>query len=143
MRAGQPQRRPARHQARGPEASVLAVDPLAGHAFVATEGDDTITMLDAGSGAVVRTTPVGLVPVALATDPRTAHVFTGGPAEPGGALGPGRESRPVAGRVSMLDTRSGALLCTVRVETAPMALAMDARSGRPGRCQRRRCAGRA
>lgn len=114
----------------GPGATALAIDERAGHAFVANEGAGTVSLLDARTGALLRTTALGLVPVALAVNVGAERVFVAGPVEPGPAYGPGREPRPVAGRVSVLDTRSGALLRTVRVGASPVALAVDARTGR-------------
>lgn len=108
----------------GSEASAVAVDERAGHAFVATEGDGRVSMLNARTGAALRTTALDQAPLAMATDAHTARVFVGGPVTPAWTHG------ATTGRISVLDTRSGTLVRTVLVATMPVALAVDVRTER-------------
>jgi YVTN family beta-propeller protein len=91
---------------RGP--SALAVDPRSGHVFVANSVDGTVTMLDARTGRVLRTTSVGGDPDQLQVNPRTARAFV---------------LRAADDTVTVLDTGTGAVLGTLRLGAAP-ALAL-------------------
>ncbi len=85
----------------------------------------TVRLLDERSGALVRTTTVGLDPLAVAVDERAARVFvasTGPTDRYANARG--------AGTVSMLDARSGALLHTAKVGLRPQEMVTDERTGR-------------
>ena len=84
--------------------SALAVDPRSGHVFVANSADNTVTMLDARTGRVLRTTVVGSAPEQLQVNPHTAHAFVLSADD---------------GSVSVLDTRSGAVLRTLRLGAGP------------------------
>jgi YVTN family beta-propeller protein len=112
--------------------SALAVDSRQGHVFVADDADDTVAMLDALSGAVLHTTPVGVVPLAVSVNERTARLFVVGPSGPArSALGPRAASYSGAsGLLSVLDSRSGALLRTTPLGGGPSALAVDERTAR-------------
>lgn len=110
----------------GVDASAVAVDSRQGHVFVANSGDETVSMLNARSGALMRTTAVRLAAGALAVEAATARLFVIG----GGRLGPGSSYTSDRGLLSLLDTRSGALLRTLTVGHAPRALAVDARTAR-------------
>ena len=59
----------------GRSPSAIAVDPRSGHVFVANSGDNTLTMLDARSGAVLRTIIVGAYPDQMQVNPQTERVF--------------------------------------------------------------------
>ena len=65
----------------------VAVDPAAGTVFVANEGDDTVSMIDAATGTVTATIPVGQdpnsAPIGVAADPAagTIYVTLGGDSE--------------------------------------------------------------
>ncbi len=87
-----------------PPTAVLAVDERAGHVFVAGGGDAAgrglVSILDARSGAPLRTIRVGTYARAVAVDPRTGHVFV---------------LDDHAAMLSTLDTSSGAVLRTVGV----------------------------
>jgi len=102
----------------------LAIDDRSGRVFVVNEGPErdgfpigpsSISLLDADTGAVLRTVTVGYGARALAIDERQGHVF-------------------VANRgtdtVSMLNARSGSILRTTTVGTTPLALAVNERTGR-------------
>jgi DNA-binding beta-propeller fold protein YncE len=81
-------------------------------------------VLDARSGRILRTIPLGLTPTALAVDERTGSVFvlTWMPVFHGsGMLSPAV--------VSVLDARTGAVLRTVPVGLSAAALAVDERTG--------------
>lgn len=117
-----------------PEA--VAVDGRTGHVFVAMSGAASLSvplsidpgqvaMLDARTGAVIHTSRVGVAPAALAVDARYHHVLVAnvGVVDPRGiAQGPGT--------VSVLDTRSGAVVRTVTVGIAPNDIALDERDSR-------------
>jgi DNA-binding beta-propeller fold protein YncE len=92
----------------------LAVDDRTGRVFVASIDGDSVSMLDAHSGAVLRTIPrIGIRP--LVVDARAGHVFV-----------------PGARGLSMLDARTGRLLRTAALTTATGAvvLAVDEADGR-------------
>lgn len=76
----------------------------------------TVSMLDATTGALLRTVTVGAFPSAMTVDAQTNHVFVS-------TQGSGLAH---SGRVSMLDARSGTLLRTVFAGDDPVALAVDA-----------------
>jgi YVTN family beta-propeller protein len=101
----------------------LAVDERSGHVFVTNALDNSVSVVDARSAAVVRTIPVGHTPLAVMVDEHVSHAFVlgAGPWDNGYSSG--------QGTVSLLDTRSGAVLHTVSVGIGASALAVDARSG--------------
>jgi len=98
-----------------------------------TSGESRITVLDAGSGRVVRAFSLGhraFVPTTFgeppaAVDPRTGRVFVPTSRQLGGD---GVPEGP--GTVTVLDGRSGALLRTLPVGHAPLAVALDGRTRR-------------
>jgi serine/threonine-protein kinase len=107
-------------QAPGP----LAVDAPAGRVFVLGQGSSSVAVLDARSGALLRTVTVDRTGPgdaswvdAVAADERRGRVLV---ASDNGSTA----------RVTVLDGRSGATLRTITVPLAPVAMAMDARSGR-------------
>jgi YVTN family beta-propeller protein len=116
----------------GPAPAALAVAARSGHLFVADSAADTVTMLDARTGAPLATTTVGQAPVALTVDEVHGRVFTLN--IPNScvvtALGPGRVCQNAPSSVSVLDRRRGVLLGTVDVGSGTGALAVDARAGR-------------
>lgn len=93
-----------------------------GHAWVAAGG--VVSMLDTQSGAVVLTSAVGQSATALAVDGRRgrAYVVTRSGSS---TFAPGGDS----GALSVLDTRSGAVLKTISVGVAPTAVAVDESNG--------------
>ncbi len=116
---------PLRAVSLGIEATTAAVDERSGHVFVtvvgATRFDDTpvgagsVSMLDAQTGALVRTVKVGRRPVATAVDAQTARVFV---------------ANGDSNTVSVLDARSGTVIRTVPVRRTPQAIAVDEKTGR-------------
>jgi DNA-binding beta-propeller fold protein YncE len=124
----------------------ITVDERTGHVFVSTmgpaalisgglgfgrqsipvsRGHGSVVMLDARNGSVLRSVPVGIGPGAMAVDARHHHLLVtnvGAMDSTGTPLGPGG--------VSVLDTRSGAVLRTVPVGLAPGDVAVDERAGR-------------
>ena len=98
-----------------------------------TSGESRITVLDAGSGRVVRAFSLGhraFVPTNFgappaAVDPRTGRVFVPTSRQLGSD---GSPEGP--GTVTVLDGRSGALLRTLPVGHAPLAVALDGRTRR-------------
>lgn len=109
----------------GDNARALAVDEGAGRVFVTTFADDTVSALDARSGALLRTTWVGPHPAAIAVDRRARRVFI---ANTGILDRQGRYRG--GGSVSVLDARSGMLLQTIPIGQSPGALAVDTRRNR-------------
>jgi len=127
----------------------LAVDEHTGHVFVLSQGNGghgTVSMLNARSGAVLATTYVGGAPIALAVDERSGRAFVTGAGD-----GADRKAgvQPVdgmyawlahtsatwlthqdTGHVTVLDTRSDAVLRIVAVGQGPSAVAVDAGAGR-------------
>ncbi len=99
----------------------------------AARGESRITVLDAGSGRLVHIFSLGhraFVPTTYgaplaAVDPRTGRVFVPTSRQLGGD---GSPEGP--GTVTVLDGRSGALLRTLPVGHAPLAVALDGRTRR-------------
>jgi DNA-binding beta-propeller fold protein YncE len=119
----------------GDNPRALAVDARRGRVLVANAGDGTVSLIDARSGALLRTTALGLAPLAVAVDERTAHAFVSGPAVPGAVTlptweGSTREGSAPAGLLSVLDTRTGALLGSTALGTWAAILAVDERTAR-------------
>lgn len=86
----------------------------------------SISVLDARTGAVIRTVPVAanLNPATIAVDERHGRVFVtsqGSTDSTGAFMGPGR--------VYVLDAQSGALLRIISVGVAPIAAAVDEQTG--------------
>ena len=77
----------------------LAVDGRTGRVFVANRDDNTVSVLVATSGAVLRTIAVGPRPSALAVDEQTGRVFVVDPF--------------YSGVISVLDATSGRIRRTV------------------------------
>jgi len=103
------------------------VDTRTGRVFVANDGGGTgsVSVLDARSGALLRTVTVGPHPFVMAVDGRSGRVFVTslGAMDAAGLLtGPGS--------VSVLDAQSGMLLRTVPVGVEPAVVAVDERAGR-------------
>lgn len=89
-----------------------------------------VDVLDATTGATLRTVPLGRYAVAVAVDAARgrAFVLTADTIARTGAYGP---IRPVGlGRVAVLDAATGEVQGVVAVGLAPSALAVDARTGR-------------
>jgi len=99
----------------------LGEDERTGTVFVANAYDDSVSMVDAGSGRVVRTVPLALPPRAIAVDQRRGRVI----------VLTSEEFMPSApaGQVKVLDGRTGRLLHTVAVGADASALALDERTG--------------
>jgi len=103
------------------------VDTRTGRVFVANDGGGTgsVSVLDARSGALLRTVTVGPHPFVMAVDGRSSRVFVtslGAMDAAGHLTGPGS--------VSVLDARNGALLRTLPVGVEPAVVAVDERAGR-------------
>lgn len=133
-------------------ALAVAVDTRRGHIFVLTSdgigyngdpgGRGRVVMLDAATGAVLRTTLVGTVPSvvnfvtgsadisALAVDEQTGRVFVANQPGPAPGFGLTHPPRRPPGSVSVLDAATGALVRTTPVGIFPVALADDAPAGR-------------
>ena len=90
----------------------LAVDGPTRRVFVANYTAATVSMLDAGSGAVLATTAVGPFPDALAIATTPGRVFVASGVTPPGC-------------VDVLDAGTGGLLQTVAVGLGDHALAVD------------------
>lgn len=104
----------------GPDPSSVAVDMRASRVFVVNNGDNTITMLDARDGQVLRTINLTGTPTALAVDERRGHLL----------IGVTSFRLDGQGTVATLDSRTGALLHTTDVGPQPNAIAIDQRAGR-------------
>lgn len=108
--------------------TTLLTDERSHHVFGIIGVDDTVSVLDASTGTVLRTAhtvPVHTVPLALAVDERTEHVFV-----TSNKLYAGAASVNTRGYVDMLDARTGTVLRTVAVGILPLAVAVDERRGR-------------
>jgi DNA-binding beta-propeller fold protein YncE len=103
-----------------PSPGPVAVDERSGHAFVLDRSIDSFSIIDTASGRVLHTINVGAqtYPQAVAVDGHTGRVF----------IAVSDESR--AGRVRVLEVRSGRILRTVMVGWDPIALVVAVRAGR-------------
>jgi len=99
--------------------TALAVDERRGRLYLAPYSESSslgsVTTLDAASGHLVATTPVGKLPMAIAVDHTGGRVFV-------------LTSSDHA--VTALDAATGRYLATLPVGYAPVAIAADERSGR-------------
>jgi YVTN family beta-propeller protein len=89
------------------------VDERAERVLVVNQSSNTVTVLDAQKGAVLRTVAVGEYPDSAALDARRGRAFVGA----------------FDGTVSVIDTRSGKLLRTTLVGGGVNALAVDQQAG--------------
>lgn len=97
---------------------LAAVDERTNHIFTLLANAYDTAMIDAATGALLHTTRlVGKGPLGIAIDAQTSRAFVGSVGRPGGNT------------VGVLDTRSGALLCTIPVGLYPSLLAVDERAG--------------
>jgi len=131
--------------------NALAVDDHAGRAVALTANffgssgvnpnSGAVQILDTTTGALVRSTPLTGLPVALVADVRTgrlivthfgsARVVTTQTGPGGGVQGRSVSLVPTGkGRVSVLETRSGRLLRTTQVDGVPGAIALGVTPGR-------------
>ena len=105
----------------------IAIDTRSGRVFVANYGGNSVSMLDAHTGLVLRTIPLltSSHPRRIAVDERSGHVFVEsvGALDNSGAL-------TGAGAVTMLDATSGAILGGAAVGRGPLALAVDSKTSR-------------
>ncbi len=98
-------------------------------------GPGEVRMLDARSGAVLRTVPVGVVPTALAVDARHGLILVAawGSRDSYATSGAARVTikAPLVapGSVSVLDATSDAVRRTITLDTSPRAIAVDERTG--------------
>jgi YVTN family beta-propeller protein len=86
------------------------VDERRGRVFVANTSSNSVSVLDARSGALLRTVVVGTGPSAVAVDERIGKVFVS-------TLGDDR--------TRVLDAQSGSVVRTIRVGESPDAVAVD------------------
>lgn len=103
---------------------VLNRGPLHDNNVGTRTGFGSVSMLDAATGTVVRTVPVGQNPTSLGIDAPLNRVFVvnEGPLNHSGAsLG--------AGSVSVLDAATGRLVQTIAAGHGPMKVAVDERNG--------------
>jgi DNA-binding beta-propeller fold protein YncE len=101
----------------------MAVDERAGRVYILESG--VLSIVDAGSGGVLRRMLVGSDATALALDARDGHLLL---SRMGGADSSG--SIEGAGSLEVLDPITGAVLRTISVGIAPIAVAVDERAGR-------------
>jgi DNA-binding beta-propeller fold protein YncE len=97
-----------------PAPDCLAVDTRGGRVLVASTSTASLSVLDAGSGALLRTIRLGHAPIGVAVDNQTGRVFV---------LNQGSASS--AGSVTVLDASGGAIVSSVGVGTTPDAIAVD------------------
>lgn len=113
---------------------LLIVDAWTGRAFVLNlavddvgnpTGPGTVSVLNASSGALLRTVTLDKVPSSMIVDPSTGHVFVASIGFVGANVYP---NYPAHGRMSVLDAANGALLRTASVGAHPASLALDQRT---------------
>jgi len=100
-----------------------AIDTRAGVALVANVDSNSITTIQLSTRQVVRTTPSGDSPTAMALDGQRGQLLVASiSAQPGTFPQDG-------GEVRVLDTRTGNVIRITRVSGVPSALAVDSRLG--------------
>jgi YVTN family beta-propeller protein len=115
MRHGRERWRLVRHLKNKRDDLPLAISaPLSRHVFVAW-GSNNVSMLDVGTGKVLRTVRVGGSPLAIAVDAKTHRAFVANSAD---------------GTVSVVDAGTCTVLRTVKVGKDPSALGVDQGAGR-------------
>jgi DNA-binding beta-propeller fold protein YncE len=127
----------------GPVAYAVAVDARAGRVLVVSAdldnraggptGQGRVHILDARTGAPLGSVKVGQGASAITVDARTGHAFVGnaGRLEWYRDVDGSQAYRPIDPSISMLDTRTGTILRTIRLgRRVPYALAVDAVAGR-------------
>lgn len=101
----------------------LALDTRTRHVFVVNNDGSptgTVSMLDAATGALLKTIPVGQFPTRIVVDEGSAHAFVLNSAAPWMA---------VKASVSIVDTRSGQEVRRLSFTTAPFLLDNDPSTG--------------
>jgi len=98
----------------GRGAGAIAVDEKTARVFVTCEDSHSVSVLDARTGAVLKTIGVGF-PRAVAVDEKAGRVVV---------------ANAAPATVSLLDATSGAVLHTLEVGGAPDGVAIDARTSR-------------
>jgi YVTN family beta-propeller protein len=120
---------------RGPFPAGLAVSPDGSKLYVANNIDNTVSIINTATRAIIATTPVGSNPytVALSKDGKTAYVSNWGgeqtftPPSPGSPLGNVTETS--RGSISVVDALTGAPKGKIAVGTHPSALAVNPATG--------------
>jgi len=95
--------------------TTMAIDERTGHAFIAIPDANAVAVLNTHSGALLRTSGVGIAPSDLAVDARSGRVVVANSGDT---------------TVSVLDAASGRVLRTIVVSGVPTALAVDEQTGR-------------
>ncbi len=113
----------------GSDPVALAVAARSGRVFVASSADQTVSMLDARTGATLATNTVGHWPVAIAVDETHGRVLSLDACVVS-LQSPEQPCRNGASFVSVLDLRSGTLIDTVNLGTGVTAITVDERTGR-------------
>jgi len=103
----------------GPDPGAVALDARAGHVFVANRGN-TLSMLDANDGRVLRTVTLNSAPASLAVDTRRGHLLVDSLSFSVGA----------PNSVTTIDTRTGSILRATDVGQGASAIALDQGAGR-------------
>ncbi len=113
----------------GPHPAALVIDEQVGRVFVLNQGTArqrggvSVSILDAATGAVLRTTPVGQSPASLAVDARTHRVFVL-------SAGANASSAPGSARLTTLDARTGRPLRSASPGALSGPIAVAGRLGR-------------
>jgi YVTN family beta-propeller protein len=92
-----------------------AVDPFRNRIWVPNAGDDTVSVIDGATSAVVGTVPVGSLPCAVGVDPLADRVYV---------------ANVNTHDLSILDAEASAVVATVRVGEYPCAVGVVPSSGR-------------
>lgn len=114
----------------GRNPSAIAVASASGRLVVANEDDGTLSLLDARSGALLRTVPLGQHPTALALDEAAGRVFTLNTTLTTATAALPYPATVGVATLSVLDLHTGALLRTVPAGASPTVLAVDEPGGR-------------
>jgi DNA-binding beta-propeller fold protein YncE len=107
----------------------LATAERSSRVFVANSNGQSVSMLDARTGTMLATLPLGGVPIAIALDETRGRVFTLNACAPMSQAHPEQRCLGLPSSVSVLDLR-GILRGTVAVGNGAIALAVDEHAGR-------------
>lgn len=102
----------------------VVTDERTGRLFVVDYSSGLVSIFNTRTGSLMRSVAVGINPLRLAADPRTARVFVVNQGHISAADHPDG-----AGSVSVLDARTGAVLRTVTLDLNAVAVAVDERRG--------------
>jgi len=111
----------------GPWPTALALDQRTGHAFVLNSGNNTVSVIDARTGALVHTAVVGAFPGALVQSGYTRAIAVN---SRGGRVFIGTYGRNSGGGITTLDAATGQVVGATAVAASPSGMLVDEQANR-------------